>query len=233
MNQCQVSVAGTVRSDVDLTGLNVVITGASGNNLLQMAWTGTRPNFAFDTRVPIFSGDNTIQVIGVNEYGTSSDYTTVKCTDSTPAIHVQLTWPQVGSDFDLHFIRPGGSYWAIPDDCHWRNRNPDWGVIGNTNDNPQLDVDCITSCTIENIVLDQPASGVYTIKVHYYSDHGRGPSSPRIRVWVGSQQLDFGPQQMTNDQVWDVATVNWPAGEVTVIDTVRDRRPGEVFPGKP
>ena len=71
------------------------------------------------------------------------------------------------------------------------------------------------------------------IRDSYYSDHGRGPSSPRVRVWVGGQQLDFGPQQMTNGQVWDVATINWPAGVMTIMDQVRDARPGEEFPAKP
>jgi uncharacterized protein YfaP (DUF2135 family) len=233
VTQCLVNLAGTVRSDIDLTGLTVTITGSSGNNLLQTTWSGTRPDFTFDTQVPIFSGDNTIQVAAASDYGTGTDYATVKCTGGTPNIHVQLTWPQVGSDFDLHFIRPGGVYGAIPDDCHYRNRNPDWGVAGNTHDNPQLDVDCITACTIENIILEQAGNGVYTIKVHYFSDHGHGPGSPRVRVWVGNSQLSFGPQQMTNGQVWDVATVTWPAGQVSVVDKVRDRLPGEAFPDKP
>ena len=233
VDQCQVNVQGTIHSDSDLSSANIIITGASGNNLVETAWTGTRPDYAFDTLVPIFAGDNTIQVAASNEFGSGNAYTTTKCNGGVPNIHVQLTWPQVGSDFDLHFIRPGGVYWAIPDDCYYRNRNPDWGVAGNTADNPQLDVDCITACTIENIVLGQAFNGVYTIKVHYYSDHGHGPGSPRVRVWVGNTQLDFGPRQMTNDQVWDVATVNWPAHTMTIIDKVRDRLPGEEFPDKP
>lgn len=231
--QCQVDLEGTIHSDSDLTNVNVIITGQSGNNLLELAWTGTRPDFTFDTVVPVFSGNNTIQVTATNEHGSGNDYATVKCNGGVPDIHVQLTWPQVGSDFDLHFIRPGGVYWAIPDDCHFRNRNPDWGVTGAPDDNPKLDVDCITACTIENIFLDVAGPGVYTIKVHYYSDHGHGPGSPRVRVWVGNNQLTFGPRQMTNDQVWDVATITWPARTVTIIDEVRDRLPGEELPGKP
>ena len=51
--------------------------------------TGTRPNYSFNTRAPVFSGDNTIQVSAVNEYGTGSDYTTVECDDGIKDIHVQ------------------------------------------------------------------------------------------------------------------------------------------------
>lgn len=230
--QCTVDLTGQITSDSDLSGLNAVITGQSGNNLVELTWAGTRPNYTFNTRAPVFSGDNTIQVTAVNEYGSGSDYTTVECDDGVNDIHVQLTWPQLGSDFDLHFIRPGGAYWAIPDDCHFRNRNPDWGVVGDPDDNPALDVDCISACTIENIVLEEAFDGTYTIKVHYYSDHGQGPGSPRVRVWVAGQQLNFGPQQMTNGQVWDVATIDWPSGSLTVIDQVRHRLPGEEFPEK-
>ena len=174
-----------------------------------------------------------MQITAANEFGIGNDFVTVKCGGDQLDIHVQLTWPQLGSDFDLHLIRPGGAYWAIPDDCHWRNKVPDWGVPGDTSDNPALDVDCITSCTIENIILSNAFNGTYTIKVHYYSDHGLGPSSPRVRVWVRGQLLDFGPQLMGNGQVWDVATVDWQNGTVRVIDQVRERYPGEVFPNKP
>ncbi len=167
------------------------------------------------------------------DYWAGDSYTTVKCLSAQKDIHVQLTWPQLGSDFDLHFIRPGGAYGTSPDDCYYNNRNPHWGVAGMAEDNPALDVDCITGCTIENIVLQRAFNGAFTIKVHYFSDHGHGPSSPRVRVWVAGQQLDFGPQQMTSGQVWDVATVTWPAGAVSVIDQVRDPLPGEEFPAKP
>lgn len=233
VTQCTVSLQGQITSDSDLNLVNAVITGQSGNNLLELTWSGTRPNYTFNTQTPVFSGDNTIQVTAVNEYGAGDSYTTVKCLSAQKDIHVQLTWPQLGSDFDLHFVRPGGAYGTSPDDCYYNNRNPDWGVAGMAEDNPALDVDCITGCTIENIVLQRAFNGAFTIKVHYYSDHGHGPSSQRVRVWVAGRQLDFGPRQMTNGQVWDVATVTWPAGAVSVIDQVRDPLPGEEFPAKP
>lgn len=232
ISECVYTLAGTITSDADLTEVNAIITGGSGNNVLALTTTGTKPNFTFNQQVPVFSGDNVVQITAANEYGIGNDFVNVKCGGDQLDIHVQLTWPQLGSDFDLHLIRPGGAYWAIPDDCHWRNRSPDWGVSGVTSDNPTLDVDCITSCTIENIILPDAFNGTYTIKVHYYSDRGLGPSSPRVRIWVRGQLFDYGPQSMSNGQVWDVATVNWENGTVTVINQVRERYPGEVFAGK-
>jgi hypothetical protein len=45
-------------------------------------------------------------------------------------------------------------------------------------------VDCISGCTIENAVLQKAFNGVFTIKVHYYSGHRRGPSSPQAEFAV-------------------------------------------------
>ena len=89
--------------------------------------------------------------------------------------------------------------------------NPDWGVIGDLSDDPQLDIDCITQCTLENIVLSKPEDGTYAVKLHYYSDHNLGPTSPSVRIWVQGTRYDFGPQYMTDNQVWDVATIEWPS----------------------
>ena len=124
-------------------------------------------------------------------------------------LQIQLTWPQLGSDVDLHLIKPGAAMWS-DGDVHWLNLNPDWGIPG-TCGNPTLDIDCITQCTVENIRLDKLETGIYSIKLHYYWDHDLGPTSPKVTVWVQGVQYIFGPQQMTDDQVWDVATIEWPS----------------------
>lgn len=128
-------------------------------------------------------------------------------------LHIRLTWPQLGSDVDLHLIKPGAAMWS-GGDCYYGNLHPDWGIPGTCGD-PTLDVDCITQCTVENIRLDKLESGTYSIKLHYYWDHDLGPTSPRVTMWVQQTRYDFGPRQMTDDQVWDVCTVEWPSMVVT------------------
>jgi len=129
-------------------------------------------------------------------------------------LHILLTWPQLGTDVDAHLIKPGGSMFSSGD-CYYGNKNPDWGVPGVTCDNPRLDIDCITQCTIENIKLSRLENGTYTVKIHYYSDHGKGASTPSVTVWVYGAQYgsvyNFGPRRMTDDQVWTVCTVTWPS----------------------
>jgi len=136
-------------------------------------------------------------------------------------LHILLSWPQLGTDVDLHLIRPGGSMNGSGD-CYFSNRNPDWGMRGVACDDPRLDVDCIQQCTIENIRLSKLENGTYSVRLHYYSDHGLGPATPRVTVWVQGVQYNFGPQRMTDRQVWSVCTVTWPSkvvgagGSVTV-----------------
>jgi hypothetical protein len=137
-------------------------------------------------------------------------------------LHILLSWPQIGTDVDLHLIRPGGSMNGSGD-CYYSNPNPDWGQQGLICDDPRLDVDCIQQCTIENIKLSKLENGTYSVRLHYYSDHGLGAATPKVTVWVQGTQYNFGPRRMTDDEVWTVCTVTWPSkavgsgGSVTVL----------------
>ncbi len=108
-------------------------------------------------------------------------------------------------------------------DCYYSNKNPDWGMQGVVCDDPRLDVDCINQCTIENIKLSRLENGTYSVRIHYYSDHGLGAATPQVTVWVQGTQYNFGPRRMTDDEVWTVCTVTWPSkavgnsGSVTVL----------------
>ncbi len=130
------------------------------------------------------------------------------------SLHVQLTWPGLGSDVDLHLIRPGGAM-RSDGDCYYSNVSPDWGMPGVSCDNPRLDIDCISQCTVENIRLSKLENGTYRVKVHYYSDHDLGPTSPSVSVTVQGVRYNFGPQELTDDAVWDVCTIQWPSKVVT------------------
>jgi len=130
------------------------------------------------------------------------------------ALHIQLRWPTLGADVDLHLIRPNGQMWS-GDDCYFANMNPDWGMLGVSCDDPRLDIDCITQCTVENIRLSSLESGTYSVKVHYYWDHDLGPTTPSVTVWLQRVKYSFGPQILTDGQVWDVCTIEWPSGAVT------------------
>jgi hypothetical protein len=134
-------------------------------------------------------------------------------------LHVQLRWPLLGSDVDLHLVKPGSAMWS-DGDVHWRNTNPDWGEQGLTCDDPWLDIDCITTCTVENIRLGKLENGTYQIIVHYWWDHDQGPTSPTVILWLQGVRHSYGPRQLSDDEVWQVATVEWPSMVITAVDSV-------------
>jgi hypothetical protein len=148
-------------------------------------------------------------------------------------LQIQLTWPQLGSDVDLHLIKPGAAMWSNGDN-YFGNLNPDWGPPGPCG-NPTLDIDCITGCTVENSRLDKLETGIYNVKVHYFWDHDLGPATPRVVIWVQGTRYVFGPQQLTDDQIWDVATVEMPTNVVTPGNSIlisRDEISKEALPPK-
>jgi len=88
-------------------------------------------------------------------------------------------------------------------------------AIGITEDNPSLDQDDTDGYGPENITLQQPEEGTYTYKVHYYSDHGNGPTTATIIVYINEQPAATFSKELTSNEVWDVCTIDWPQGTVT------------------
>lgn len=125
---------------------------------------------------------------------------------------IQLEWPLLGADVDLHFVNPSGS------DCYFANRNPDWGFSGDPTDNPFLDRDCISGCVLETTSLDRVTQeGTYKIVVHYYSDHGLGDTTATVRVYRFSRLIMQTSVNVTDDEWVDVFTVNTgPLGSPTL-----------------
>lgn len=137
------------------------------------------------------------------------------------AVHLLLYWPKLGADVDLHLVQPGGAINTLSD-CYFGNRSPDWGVASNVCDNPRLDVDCISQCTIENIRLSSPVTGTYSIKVHYYSDHGQGPTPAQVTLWLKGVAQTYQIGALTEEQVWEVGTIQWPSMTFKATNNVRN-----------
>ena len=127
-----------------------------------------------------------------------------------------------GTDVDLHFLNVSKGCWSrAPWDCHWRNKTPDWGVTGNAGDDPSLDIDDVNGAGPENINLDNPEAATYRIGVNYYDDHGFGPSTVTIRIFIfGSIVLERTKELPSSNVFWVVADVTWPAGTITFIDQI-------------
>jgi hypothetical protein len=148
-------------------------------------------------------------------------------------IHIQLVWhtpddpdetDELGADLDLHLLHPNahGQWNDLKWDCNWQQPEPDWGRIGDSSDDPSLDIDDHDGAGPENINLDHPEPGsVYQIGVSYFSDHGFDVSIATLRVYInGALAFESVPIELTTwpRGVRHIADIAWPSGEVTAVD---------------
>ncbi len=143
------------------------------------------------------------------------------------ALHVRLSWSSDGCDVDLHLVAPGGQFFSCDTDCHFRSREPDWGVEGDWHDDPFLDVDNIEGFGPENINLESPQPGVYRVIVHYWRDNYEdGPSTETdatIEIFNHGNPIGQWTQHLvTDDWTWEVADIEFPGAVVTPLGRVYD-----------
>jgi uncharacterized protein YfaP (DUF2135 family) len=199
-------VTGTV-SDLTVTEATIDINGSFHTIAVE--------NGSFSSEENVSSGVNVITVTATNGVVIASDTVTITVDIPPYGIRIELSWNTSGTDLDSHLIRPSGEYWAIPDDCFYQNENPDWGLSEVTEDNPSLDQDDVDGYGPENITLEQPyEQGIYQYIVHYYSDNGYGPSMATVRVWVNDVKVAEYSKEMSNDEVWNCCSIEWPSGQV-------------------
>lgn len=140
-----------------------------------------------------------------------------------------LTGQSVGSDLDLHFLRPGTAWDYFGSlDCHWQNPNPDWGVRGAMHD-PSLDRDDTDGAGPENLNMNSPEDIEYRIGVHYWDDWGYGPSWASVRVYIfGQLREQWGNVVLQKFDLWDVLLIEWPSQRITRIG---DGINPDIYPG--
>ncbi len=172
------------------------------------------------------AGDYKIKLKVTDSSGVSD--TTEYAFSAVPSqsLHIELTWPAqyTQADMDLHLINKGvgGSMWSSSEDCDFITCKPtfggvlDWGVSGNTNDDPTLDIDNINEAVPENINIKAPVDGTYEVNVHYYASHGAGDVVCHVRVYLGGTVAWEGEKTLSSaNQVWTVGDVAWSSGNGT------------------
>lgn len=172
------------------------------------------------------------RVTATDTFGTSGTCSITVHAVPRDALHIQLVWDTDQTDVDLHFLNPPGTanpfatttgYFSSPNDCYFADRTPDWGVAGNTQDNPRLDLDDTTGFGPENINLGRPMSGTYEVGVHYYCDDSLGASRATVRIFCNGQLAnEYGPKSLpATGFFWQVARIQWPGCTITEVDQTR------------
>lgn len=165
------------------------------------------------------AGDYSVGLIVQNSVGIFSD--TELCTfEVIPSdkIHVELFWNTGESDLDLHMVRSGSEFFEEPGDVCYCNQNPEWGDTSSDADDPTLDIDVTTGHGPEHINIEDPAEDTYTIYVHYFLDNGGGPTTATVRIFLEGELAIEAYGLVENKEVWEVGTISWPDGTVTLSD---------------
>ena len=137
------------------------------------------------------------------------------------ALVVELVWDNPDTDLDLHFL-PHGAQLDGPEDCWANNKTP--AFPNATDGGPILARDALDHFGPEEMTWASPATGTYDIDVDFYSNHGSATpaTTATVRVYVfGEVVAEYSRQIPDQGHVWSAATIDWPGGTVTKIDTLQ------------
>lgn len=142
-------------------------------------------------------------------------------------LHIEMEWDVDNSDVDMHLVKPGGQLFDCDDDCYYANMSPDWGNPGDTMDDPFLDYDDVDGYGPENTNISEPQPGTYKLFMHYYNDAYEGWSGGQTNVTVrifsyGTLLGTFTEKLHQTNDVWDVANIDWPGANITVLGNLYD-----------
>ena len=169
------------------------------------------------------AGEYVGRLVVTNSEGIDSDPCEVSL-DSEPAeaLWVEMFWENSGDDMDLHLLAPGGVL-ETDTDCYYGNCTPgswtgglDWGTIGDTSDDPTLDLDDISLTGPENINIEAPEDRTYTVIVHDYPGSVFEPANAvTINIYLNGS-LEWTDTRMISgeDSYTEFASIDVAAGEI-------------------
>lgn len=174
-----------------------------------------------------------------DEHGVKSCWTAFATVTVVPqkGLQAELVWDTpadpdpsdvglgAGADLDLHVAHPlgfafgadvtgdglGDGWFSVPYDCFWGNPSPDWGSSHPlAKDDPVLERDDADGAGPEVITLSTPqGSALYRVGVHAYSDHGFGPSTATLRIYLDGALVFTDQATLVEGDLWDAAWIDW------------------------
>ena len=160
---------------------------------------------------------------------------TVELTWETPgAPGVDDSGPGAMAAQDLHLLHPDAAGEdidadSVPDgwfdplfDCFWFNPNPkSWGPgFCGLDDGPHLFEGGYGIQGHETIHYCMAAPHLFRVGVHYWDDHGLGPSLATVRVYACDSLLwETADVELQPLDLWEVCTIGWSVGKVVPTTT--------------
>lgn len=176
---------------------------------------------AYRFTIPLFCGEQLAKFVWSNAAGSSVLVTRVRTEECIePDVRATISWDDQGRDWELHLVKPGGTINDNATDCTWTScigARPDWGVPNDPTDNPSKDVDNTGNYGPENIFLVRPEAGRFTLLVEHWG--GGAPSTGQAILNVRGKVTTIDVTAFVSHHVRTLATIDWPSGVVTVINS--------------
>ena len=172
--------------------------------------------------IPDMAGDYVAELVVTTDAGEVSEPCVVVL-ESIPAenLWVEMFWDTPNDDMDLHLLRPGGAL-ETNNDCYFMNcvppSVPDWGRRNDSSDDPALDLDDIEGVGPENINIQSPEAGTFTVVVHDYTGSTpdfRGANNVTVNVYLNGAMVWTDTRSISGEGSYThFAEIDWTRGVV-------------------
>jgi uncharacterized protein YfaP (DUF2135 family) len=129
---------------------------------------------------------------------------------------IEMFWDNPATDLDLHVLKSQtSSLFSRTDDCFYQDRTPSWGATAA--DNPELLRDALTGYGPEVFGYQNPIDSTYRAVVVFNNDllAASPASKATVRFYeYGVLKGEFSKTLIKKDEIWEVALVTWPSGEL-------------------